>query len=385
MEQSPHNSTLNSLMLPRAPEQTRVAVAMSGGVDSSVVAAILKQQGYDVVGITMQLFDRAVPLNTSQNAICAGKDASDARQVAERIGIPHYILDFRDQFREAVIRPFVESYVAGETPVPCVTCNKKIKFGALLEAARDLSADILATGHYVSTQLGQSSWELHRAADEERDQSYFLFNISREQLALLRFPLGNMRSKAETRLLAEELGLSVARKSDSQDICFIPAGRYTQVVEQLYPGTQEPGNIIHIDGRVLGRHKGIINFTIGQRRGIGIAASEPLYVVRIDAAQRTVFVGPREAIRARNVLLRDVNWLGNGALEDIPETGLTVWARIRSTQPPQCATLLQQNGRVTVHLHDGEDGISPGQACVFYDSPAMQARVLGGGWIASTE
>ena len=372
---------LNSLMLPRAAQDTRVVVAMSGGVDSSVVAALLKRQGYDVIGITLQLYDHGAGASR-KGACCAGQDIHDARRVAAAIGIPHYVLDYEERFRREVMRPFAESYVAGQTPVPCIACNQSIKFKDLLETARDLSADVMATGHYVASHLVAAGWELRRAADAERDQSYFLFGTTREQLGFLRFPLGDLR-KEETRQLAADLGLAVAHKPDSQDICFVPTGRYTSIVEKLHPGAAEAGDIVHIDGRVLGRHSGIINFTIGQRRGIGIASAEPLYVVRLDAARRTVLVGPREASMSRRIALREVNWLGDGTLSGLPADGLPVWARIRSSQPPRPATLHMEDGGAVVRLAEGEDGISPGQACVLYDSDAMRARILGGGWIMS--
>ncbi len=375
----PAGQSLNSLMLPGRPAETRVVVAMSGGVDSSVVAALLKREGYDVIGITLQLYDHGAA-TSRKGACCAGQDIHDARRVAATLGIPHYVLNYEERFRDQVMQPFADSYVAGLTPVPCVACNQSVKFKDLLETAKDLSADAMATGHYVASHPGPQGWELTRAADAERDQSYFLFGTTREQLSFLRFPLGDLR-KDETRQLAADLGLAIACKPDSQDICFVPSGRYSRIVEKLHPGAGEPGEIVHIDGRVLGRHAGIINYTIGQRRGLGVAFGEPLFVVSLDAASARVFVGPREALKTHLVTLRDVNWLGDGALDELPEEGLRVWARIRSSQPTQAATIFTADGQVRVRLRDGEDGVSPGQACVLYDSDDVRARVLGGGWI----
>ena len=375
---------LNSLSLEGPPSSCRIVVAMSGGVDSSVVAALLKDEGYDVVGITLQLYDHGEAVGR-KGACCAGQDIHDARRVAEKIGIPHYVLDYEARFADAVMDDFASSYLSGETPVPCILCNQKIKFKDMLDTAMDLGADAMATGHYISSRLSaEGDWDLLRARDPERDQSYFLFSTTKDQLKMLRFPLGDLQ-KSEVRKIAERYELSVADKPDSQDICFVPTGRYTQVIERLRPGAAEPGDIVHVDGRVLGRHKGIINYTVGQRRGIGVALGEPIYVVELDAENARVIVGPRECLQIKIVELRDVNWLGSGAIEalgdDVGEAGLEIFARVRSTQAPQPATLRCRDGRVLVELHAGEDGVSPGQACVLYESGEGQARILGGGWI----
>ena len=371
---------MNSLGLPKAPKDTRVVVAMSGGVDSSVVAAMLHAEGYDVLGITLQLYDHGAATHR-KGSCCAGQDIHDAKAVADRLGIPHYVLDYESRFKAKVIEDFAASYAKGETPIPCVACNQHIKFADLFDTAKELGADVLATGHYISSRQHNTARALYRALDADRDQSYFLFATTPDQLKLLRFPLGDL-PKPEVRELARKYGLAIADKADSQDICFVPTGKYSAIIERLKPEAVRPGEVVHLDGRVLGRHEGIINFTIGQRRGLGIAAAEPLFVVKLDAANARVIVGPREALATRHLSLRDVNWLGDAPLNEGDSHELYV--RVRSTRAPVPAHVMLRDGTVSVELIGLEDGISPGQACVFYENGMSRARVLGGGFIAAT-
>ncbi len=362
---------MNLLGFEAPPKNTRIVVAMSGGVDSSVAAALMVEAGFDVIGMTLQLYDQGMALG-KKGACCAGQDIYDARRVCDKLGIPHYVLDYESRFSQAVIEDFADSYLKGETPIPCIRCNQQVKFKDLLTTARDLGAKALVTGHYVQRVMGEKRAELHRAVDPIRDQSYFLFTTSQQQLDFLRFPLGGM-AKTETREHAFRLGLEVAEKPDSQDICFVPNGSYVSVLEKLRPGSLEEGDIVHVDGHVLGRHKGIINYTIGQRKGLGIGGCDPLYVIRLNPELHQVIVGPYEALARTEIWVKEVNWL-----EDNRANPICCDVKVRSTRPPVPAEIyLEDNNRALVVFLNPEYGVAAGQACVFYRGN----RVLGGGWI----
>ena len=354
----------------------RIVAAMSGGVDSSVTAALLARAGYDVVGVTLQLYSASAAKR--KGACCAGQDIYDARRVAETLGIPHYVLDYEERFKQRVIEDFAQTYARGETPIPCVRCNERVKFADLMDTARELGAEALATGHYVRRIDGPNGAELHRAVDHTRDQSYFLFATTQTQLDYLRFPIGEM-DKREVRAIAAELGLIVADKPDSQDICFVPDGKYANIVQKMKPDAAAPGDIVDSAGNVLGRHDGVIHFTVGQRKGLGLSGNgEPLFVLKLDAAKARVIVGPRDQLSSRTIMLRDVNWLGGS------ETAIDCAVKVRSMRPPVAARLTRgQDRTASVELLSPEDAVAPGQACVFYERDST--RVLGGGWIAKAE
>lgn len=369
---------------PRA--QTRVVVAMSGGVDSSVCAALVHAAGYETIGITLQLYDHGAAIK-KKNACCAGQDIYDAKNIADQLGFPHYTLDYENRFKQNVIEDFADTYLQGATPIPCVRCNQSVKFRDLLELAQGLGADCMVTGHYVARVGGIKNAKMHRAKDKARDQSYFLFATTQKQLDFLRFPLSDI-DKDDVRKIAEDFGLLIAAKPDSQDICFVPEGKYQDVVKSIRPQAGRAGEIVHIDGRVLGTHDGIINFTVGQRRGLGIAVGEPIFVVAIDAANARVLVGPKEALRVKSLTLKEVNYLGDEVKTEDELDGRKVLARVRSTRPPILATLSTKEGWRVI-FDDAEEGVAPGQACVLYEPDSaigeLGERVLGGGFISSTQ
>lgn len=376
---------VNSLGFAKLPADTRVVVAMSGGVDSSVCAAMLAREGYDVIGVTLQLYDHGEAIKKAK-ACCSGQDIYDAKRVSEMMDFPHYVLDYESNFKESVIDDFADTYLKGATPIPCVRCNQTVKFRDLLKVAKDLGADCMATGHYIQRIEGESGPELHRGFDGEKDQSYFLFATTPAQLYFLRFPLGAM-NKSQTREMAVELGLNVASKPDSQDICFVPTGKYTDVIEKIRPKAALPGDMVHMDGGVLGRHRGIMYYTIGQRRGLGLkdgSGLDPLYVVRIDASTNQVIVGPRAALLRSRIYLDEINWLGEGGF-GAELVGQSVFVKLRSTTPPKPAKFEMDGNHIIIVLDEADEGISPGQACVFYAPDEGYSRTLGGGWITKAE
>ena len=373
----------NSLGFSKLPKNTKVVVAMSGGVDSSVVAAKLRNEGYDIIGLTMQLYDQG-KAKGKKGACCAGIDINDARRVADQLDFPHYVLNFETRFKESVIEDFTNSYLAGNTPVPCIRCNEKVKFVDMLDTARGLGADCLATGHYVRQIMGAEGPELHKALDENKDQSYFLFTLTKQQLDFLRFPLGIMSSKDETRDLAKKYNLRVANKPDSQDICFVPNGSYSELIKKLRPEANNPGDIVDLKGQKLGNHDGIIHFTVGQRKGLRIGGGEPLYVLQIDAVNNRVIVGPKSNLLIKKIYIKDVNWLGEKGFMEAPDGRWPVRVKVRSTKPAIKGYIVpKSNTEAYVLLNDGEEGVATGQACVFYT--LEQSRVLGGGWISSSK
>jgi tRNA-uridine 2-sulfurtransferase len=370
-----------ALGLSGTAQNHRVVVAMSGGVDSSLAAALIANAGYETVGITLQLYDSGAARG-KKGACCAGQDILDARRVARSLGISYYVLNYEDRFRASVIDEFADSYLAGETPVPCVRCNQTVKFADLLKTARELGASALVTGHYVRSRPGPRGWEMFRAASRERDQSYFLFATTQDQLDFLRFPLGSL-PKSRTRELAAAFGISVAAKPDSQDICFAPGGNYAEVIRKLRPESSACGEIVNADGRVLGQHDGVVNFTVGQRKGLGLAVGEPLYVLRMDAASRRVVAGPRELLQTSRIRLREVNWIGGGDAADAAAEERALFVKVRSTQEPRAAQLRRDERGMFVDLSEPEFGVAAGQACVFYGDGGEAGRVLGGGFIAA--
>ena len=365
---------INSIGLDKDPKDTTVVVAMSGGVDSSTVAGMMKKDGYKVIGITLKLYDDTKQTMNAKQC-CAGQDIMDAKRVADKLDIEHKILYYQSKFKQGVVDSFVESYLAGETPIPCVQCNQTVKFKDLFEESKNLNADALITGHYVKSITKNNETNMYRAIDENRDQSYFLFNTTRDQLNYLRFPLGGMM-KNETREIAKKLDLNVADKPDSQDICFVPNGNYVSVIQKLRPDAFQKGNIKNLDGKVIGIHNGIVNFTIGQRRGIKVAEKDPLYVIEINSDKNEIIVGPKKNLIKKKIKLRDINILSNQK-----ELDGEIYAKIRSTGKLIKSKLSISNNFGNVELLEDEYGISPGQACVFYKKENSGDKLLGGGWI----
>jgi tRNA-specific 2-thiouridylase len=366
-------------IVPDNKKRKRVVVAMSGGVDSSVAAAVCAKQGYDVIGVTLQLYKNDV-VGKKKGSCCAGQDIYDAKKVADRIGIKHYVLDYEEQFKSEVIDDFTNSYANGLTPIPCVRCNEKIKFRDLYQTAKQLGASTLITGHYVSNKFMNGERALFRARDSSKDQSYFMFTLKKEQLDFIRFPLGDL-TKEQTREIARELDLSIAEKPDSQDICFVQEGRYTNLINKLLPKSTTKGNIVNMSGEVVGEHDGIVNFTIGQRRGIGYASGIPNYVIDIDSQSLNVMIGPKECLGVNQIILDEVNWLGPNEIFSKAEYETPIFVKVRSTSDPVEAKLSKKNNQILVELKNPEYGVAPGQACVFYDSIKPISRILGGGWI----